>query len=340
MPAKAQKLRVGVAGSPPFTIHHNSTDSNNSEGISIEIWEELAASEKLEYELITKYSTAEAINEVIRGELDVVIGPISITSGRLQKVTFTQPFFLANIGLLVAGERPTLWSRFQPFFGLAFISSVGLLIILIFLVANLLWLAERRRNTEQFPKDYFHGVANGMWFALVTLTTVGYGDRAPITKTGRIIAGVWMIVTMVTISSLTAGITTTLTLALSNQTVLEFQNPEDIKNARISVVAGTTGEKWAQHYEARIILSETLDEAIQNLKDDRVDGVVFDVPALQYYLRQNPTENLKISPVSFATEHYGFVLSQNTPFREKFNIKILEMQENGKISEIESKWLY
>ncbi|MDY7004944.1 MAG: transporter substrate-binding domain-containing protein [Cyanobacteriota bacterium] len=332
--ARATKLRVGVAGSPPFVIK-----DRDFKGISIEIWQELASLEELEYQLIPQSSVNDGVDNIIRGELDLVIGPISITSDRLEQVAFTQPYFLANIGLLISGERPKLWSRIQPFFGLAFMSSVGLLVVLLFTVGNLLWLAERRRNTEQFPKDYWHGIGNGMWFALVTLTTVGYGDRAPITKTGRIIAGVWMMITMVTVSSLTAGIATSLTLSLSDQTVVQFTAPEDIKNSRIAVVRGSTGEKWAQRYEARISQTRTLVEAIDLLKLKEVDGVIFDAPALKYYLHTNPKENLKLSPVSFANESYGFMISPDSSLIEDFNIRILEMQESGKIRGIESQWL-
>ena len=73
-------------------------------------------------------------------------------------------------------KAPGLWARFKPFFGWAAVSSLGGLMILLFLVGNLIWLAERGRNAEHFPRQYLHGVGNGMWFALVTLTTVGYGD--------------------------------------------------------------------------------------------------------------------------------------------------------------------
>ncbi|NEN91172.1 MAG: transporter substrate-binding domain-containing protein [Okeania sp. SIO3H1] len=332
--ARATKLRVGVAGSPPFVIK-----DRDVQGISIDIWQELASLEGLEYQLIPQDSVKDSVDSMTRGELDVVIGPISITSDRLEKVAFTQPYFLANIGLLISGERPKLWSRLQPFFGLAFMSSVGLLVVLLFTVGNLLWLAERRRNTEQFPKDYWNGIGNGMWFALVTLTTVGYGDRAPITKTGRIIAGVWMMITMVTVSSLTAGIATSLTLSLSDQTALQFTAPEDITNSRIAVVRGSTGEKWAQRYGARISQTRTLVEAIDLVKLNEVDGVVFDAPALKYYLHTNPNENLKLSPVTFASESYGFMIFPDSSFLEDFNIRILEMRESGKIREIESQWL-
>ena len=334
LPAQAEKLRVGLAGSPPFVIK-----DDVFKGISVEIWQELALSEKLEYEFIPQNNLASSIESMTKGELDIVIGPISITSERLGKVAFTQPYFFGKVGLLVTSERPTVWSRIRPFFGLAFISSVCLLIVLLFVVGNLLWLVEKERNKEQFPQDYWHGVGNGMWFALVTLTTVGYGDRTPITKSGRIIAGVWMIFTTMTISSLTAGIATTLTLFLSNQGVAELSYPEDIKDLRISVVKGSTGEKWAKQYQARINQTQTLVDAINLLKLDEVDGVVFDAPALKYYLRNNPNDSLKLSPVDFATEAYGFMVSTDNSFLKKIDIKLLEMQENGKIGEIQSKWL-
>ena len=334
LPAQAEKLRVGLAGSPPFVIK-----DDVFKGISVEIWQELALSEKLEYEFIPQNNLASSIESMTKGELDIVIGPISITSERLEKVAFTQPYFFGKVGLLVTSERPTVWSRIRPFFGLAFISSVCLLIVLLFVVGNLLWLVEKERNKEQFPQDYWHGVGNGMWFALVTLTTVGYGDRTPITKSGRIIAGVWMIFTTMTISSLTAGIATTLTLFLSNQGVAELSYPEDIKDLRISVVKGSTGEKWANQYQARINQTQTLVDAINLLKLDEVDGVVFDAPALKYYLRNNPKDSLKLSPVDFATEAYGFMVSTDNSFLKKIDIKLLEMQENGKIGEIQSKWL-
>ena len=64
-------------------------------------------------------------------------------------------------------EKPSLWQRFRPFCEIAFLGSFGGVLILLFLVGNLLWLAERHKNSAHFPPAYLSGVGNGMWFALV-----------------------------------------------------------------------------------------------------------------------------------------------------------------------------
>ena len=394
VPAQAQKLRVGTAGSPPFVINCSVKENNrlrqageaagaggageapgaeeaeeageageaqeapgaeeapraeeeekslseqycDPKGISIDIWREIAGVENLEYELIPQEGVGAGIDAVVKGELDVLIGPVSITADRLQKVDFTQPYFLAEMSLMLPREPPSLWSVVRPLFQRAVIYSISGLLCALFVVGNLLWLAERRRN-EQFPKDYFTGVGNGMWFALVTLTTVGYGDQTPVTKAGRLIASVWMVVTMVTASSLTAGLATAFTLSLSQQPTEEFRRPEDIQDAWIGVVSGTTGAEWAAHYKARLLETESLNDTIDLLLSEQVDGVVFDRPALQYYLNQHRKVALRLAGFSFARENYGFVLPLKSPRLKRLNVALLQLQQEGQLKAIEDKWL-
>ncbi|MDJ0509774.1 MAG: transporter substrate-binding domain-containing protein [Crocosphaera sp.] len=323
-------LKVGVVGSPPFSKY----DKQSFQGISVELWQEIAANVNLQYQFIAQPRVEVGIERVVAGELDVLIGPISITTERFRKVAFTQPYFNAQIGLLVSEERLSVWNRIHPIFQVAVISSVGGLFVILFIVGNLIWLAETRRNPEQFPREYIRGVGNGMWFAIVTLTTVGYGDKAPVTKMGKIITSLWMLITTVAASSLTAGIATVMTLLLSAEGIDKFTQAENIQGKQIAVILGTTGEKWGQTYQARLLLSPTLDEAVKHLKAGQVEGVIFDVPALQNYLYRHPEAPFKVADVSIAFEDYGFVLPLESNLLRELNLSIIQLKQSGRLEEI------
>ncbi|MGK7878372.1 MAG: transporter substrate-binding domain-containing protein [Xenococcaceae cyanobacterium] len=337
--AQGQKLQVGVAGSAPFVIK----DEGKIKGISIDIWEEIASAERFDYELIPQENVPAGLNAVAQGKLDVLIGPISITPQRLarEKIEFTQPYFISQFGLLLPALRPSLWSRVAPLFGLAALSSIALLLVLLLIVGNLIWLAERRSNPEQFPPEYSNGVRNGIWFALVTLTTVGYGDRAPVTKAGQLIAGIWMVVTLVTVSSLTAGLASALTAVISGEKARErFRSLKDLAGARMAVVAKTAGAELAEDYQVILTERETLEKAINLVVKEQTDGVIFDRPALRYYVRQHPELKLRVSPLILGSDTYGFVVpANNDVLMKKLNFLLLELRAERRVREIADEWL-
>ena len=324
--APEQKLRVGVAGSAPFVIE----DEGKIKGISLDIWKEIASAGGLDYGLIPQKNVPTGLNAVAQGKLDLLIGQISITPQRLarEEIEFTQPYFIAQHGLLLPALRPSLWSRVAPLFGVAALSSIAWLLVLLFIVGNFIWLAERRRNPEQFPPEYANGVRNGIWFALVTLTTVGYGDRAPVTKAGQVIAGIWMVVTLVTVSSLTAGLAAAFTAMISGEKARErFRSLKELAGAQMAVVADTAGAEWAESYQARGIESETLEEAINLMVTGKTDGVIFNRPALRYYIRQHPELKLRVSPLILGYEVYRFAVpANNNALERKLNVLLLELR--------------
>lgn len=82
--------------------------------------------------------------------------------------------------------------------------------------AALVWLVERNVN------DDLAEFSEALWWAIVTVTTVGYGDITPLTATGRIVAGLLMVV----------GIGTIGLLASSLASVLVVKKEEDEQAAR------------------------------------------------------------------------------------------------------------
>jgi voltage-gated potassium channel len=77
------------------------------------------------------------------------------------------------------------------------LSALGLL----FLGAWLVMLFE-----SNAPGSNIHTYKDALWWAVVTVTTVGYGDRYPVTEGGRLVATVLMFVGIGLIGVLTATV--------------------------------------------------------------------------------------------------------------------------------------
>lgn len=332
-----EKLQVGVAGDPPI-IMGSLEQQEEPTGVTIEIWKELAIALKLDYELIYHHSVPEVMKALEREEIDVAIGSINITDKNISLFDFTQPIAQANLTVLVPSQPPTLWTVIKPFMGWVFLSSMGLIYLCLFIVGNLLWLVERRKNSEQFAESYFKGVSEGMWCALATFTTVGYGDRYPITDAGRFISGLWMLISLVTITTLTAGITTTLAIAFSSQPYREIQKPSDLQRVRLAAISDSTAVEWAKYYRARVTEVTHLSDAISLLKSDQVDGVIYTRLTLEHYLEENPQASYQLVQFNLGTQNYGIALTPNNPLTKKLNKKILSIEMQLRFQSIVEDW--
>lgn len=79
---------------------------------------------------------------------------------------------VSSIGRVIHARRDELWA------------SLSFMLILIIIASSLLYFAERDAQP-----DHFGSIPDAMWWAVVTLTTVGYGDIFPVTPVGKLLAG-------------------------------------------------------------------------------------------------------------------------------------------------------
>ena len=326
-------LRVGVAGNEPFVIHNE----NEQDGVSIEVWEAIALEAGWKFHTIAYHSVSEAIEALEKGDLDVVVGPTSITSARAERLRFSQPYYQASLSILSKSDSLSTWERIKPFFSIKLLFAVCIFLFILAIVGTLLWLAERKASPEQFPPDISRGIANGMWCAIVTMSTTGYGDIAPITFLGRVIAGMWMVISIIFATTMVAGIASTLTL--TGLGTNEISTIEQIRNKNVAVLNGSPAVDLLETFHANAVYIETLDEGYQLLMDKKVNGVVFDRPQLLYFLKNNPDPSVTISEAEYMRQGYGFAFPLNSTLVHTVNIKLLHLSEDGEMNRVVNQWV-
>jgi len=166
------RLSIAVRNIEPFAM----PDANGWTGYSVEFWEDAADRLGIPYDYIEVASVAEQLDAVRSGRTDAALGAISITAEREAAFDFSFPMYDSGLQILTRPETPSVWAQLLELFSTTVLYLLLVLIVLLVVVGHIVWLVERRTN-DDFPHSYLAGVWEGIWWAIVTMTTIGYGDR-------------------------------------------------------------------------------------------------------------------------------------------------------------------
>jgi ABC-type amino acid transport substrate-binding protein len=333
--AERDTLTVGIYHNPPFVIK---TEDSGFEGLSIELWENIAESADLTYRYELYSDFIGILKRLEYQEIDLTINPMDVNDSRVNKFDMTQPYFISSIGVAIPYlNRSPLAVFISNIFSLAFFEIIVLLILVIFIFGFFLWLVERRHNKFQFRPGLL-GLFDGLWWSAVTMTTVGYGDKAPKSNMGKAIAIIWMFTAVIIISSFTAGIASTLTIS-GLQT--DIKNAEDIRLVKnISVVGATTGESYLMQEDIPVhktYASPIL--ALRALAKKENDVLLYDRTILQYYInRLSLDEKVKLLPFTLKDNYQSFMLPKNHPDFDLINVGLMKEIQKERWGELQRKY--
>lgn len=326
----SQSIKIAVKEFPPFVF-------KDLRGFCIDMAIIICERNGLKPEFVYYNTVQEVLNAVETGECDINFSGITITAEREKRVDFSHPFF--DSGLIVAiKENPE--SRLSSL-ALKILKVIGysVLVFLIGLtvVAHAIWFIEKSDNNPKgFSTAYKRGIVDACWWAVVTMTTVGYGDKCPRKTIGRIIASIWMFIGIIWFAAFTATLTSSLTISRIGHG--EIEGLKDLSNKRVSVIKGTTSENFMRYHDVTVMLAESFDDLIRSLKAETVDAVVYDAPALMYMAKKDPS--IKVVGEMFDEQRYGVVFRQGAQnqYKEIFNVAILQIQKSGEYQKIYNKW--
>lgn len=328
-PLVSRELRIGYGGSEPFI----DLSTEAASGIAVDVWQEANRHTDLQFRQSASGTVPEMLELLKQGKIDAVVGPVSITEERHEEFGFTHPFYITSPAILTSRSDTSFWKMIQPFLSGPFLIGVSTLLGLLCIVGSIIWIVENKEN-DAWSRDPVKGIGQGIWFAIVTFTTVGYGDLVPVGKRGRFLAGVWMVTAMITASSLTAGIASAFTLFQLRHAAI--QHPSDLAGRTVAVVPGSSGEDFAVRYSRRIREVKNVSEAVELLKAGKVDALVYDYPVLNHLIESE--EELRLVRTHDLSEHYCFVFLKNDPAVRVLDTAILKIKEDGSLRKILERW--
>lgn len=298
---------IGVKQSPPFV---ELREGYAPDGLSLDFWSEVEGEAQILYEFREFQQLDELLKALQAGEIDMSINPITVTEERMKALDFAQPFYISGT-TLVRKHTGGWWAIFRNMFTWKFFSAVAALLFIILIFGLLMWAFERKKNKEMFGNS-IKGVGDGFWWSAVTMTTVGYGDKAPVTTGGRVIGFIWMFAAIILISSLTASIASALTVSTMEAKV---ESPEDLRRFTVGTINGSSSASYLEIFDVDYNEFRTVEDGLNAVKEGTIDIFVYDRPILKYFLNNFDFQGLRLSKKDLKTDYYSFTYPKNSPLR-------------------------
>jgi ABC-type amino acid transport substrate-binding protein len=172
------------------------------------------------------------------------------------------------------------------------------------------------------------------------MTTVGYGDKTPATPLGRLVAICWMFVGVLLVSAFTATVASSMSAARINNS---FNHISDFQHLACGVLKGSDAEDLATHFGLNSVPFESLEEALRQLAEKRLQVVVADKISLRYLQRQmareNPPARFEIPPFTIRSSFLAIPVRENHPDYDRINESLLNLTASPDWQQILVRWL-
>lgn len=316
-------LRVGVVVAPPFL----EKDANgHMRGLALDLWRDVARDMGIGWK-VAEYELEPLLEAVRNGTVDVGVSALSITPERETDMDFSQPFYYTGLGIAVPANARTGIAAFvlRIIFSTRLLLYVGSLLGLLLLVGTVVWAIEHRRNPEHFRPGRC-GIGDGLWWSAVTMTSVGYGDATPKSLAGRAVALVWMFASVALLASFTAGITSALTMENMGGAV---HGPEDLHKVRTGVMRDSAADEELVASHIGVRRFDSVVDGLRAVIGGEIDAFVHDQPILQYYRHKGYTGSVRVLPVFFDPQLYGFAFPRGSALRKAVNVAMLRRMEDA-----------
>ena len=325
LPPGSPEMRVGVFPLPPYAIR---MAGDQWGGVSVNLFRQCAEQFKLPYRLVAFDTIHAALAAIREGQIDLIASGLDVTPERERFMDFTRAFEQSGTSAVVRLDRsPTMAMLLRQVTQSHLPRMLAALLAIMVGMAVLLALFERRRNPAHFGGGWLQSVGESLWWSVTTMTTVGYGDRVPVTRAGRFLGGAWMLLAFVLMTVLGGVIASELTVTRFQPMI---RGVEQLKSVRCAAVQDSAAEATARVEGLQVQTFPTLDAALRGLQDLRVDAVLGDTASLRWLLRRGMYPDLAILPDPLVVDYVCLGVSDRAPpaVRDALNYWVLRISQS------------
>jgi ABC-type amino acid transport substrate-binding protein len=330
---RPHRLLVGIVATPPLYIK---TADNRWSGFGVELWKAVAEQLGVPFEFREFSEIGLVLDALEKREIDVI--PSLAVKERLEStMEFSQSYIKSGLSIAVPAENVEFrWFRiFEGIFSKNILKAVGLMIIMSFMAGIIVWSFERKHNSEMFGERAVRGFADGIWWAMVTMATVGYGDKSPKTMGGRIVALIWMIFSLIFIANFTANITTSLTISELKGRV---RGLNDLYDVRVGAVPHSEGFDFLTRRGISVIPFENNRKGLLAVAGKEIDAFVQDKNILKYLVKTQFPRQVHVLPETFHEYFVGIALQHDSPLRKSVNKALLKFMQTQAWTELVNRY--
>ncbi|XP_062316588.1 glutamate receptor U1 [Osmerus eperlanus] len=288
------------------------------------------------------------IGEVVRGEADLAIAPLTLTAAREKAVAMTKPFMQTGISILLKKdivEEAGFFDFLSPFsaetWGGILLAYLGTSAC-IFIVARLSPCEWSQPQTEENSFTLLHS----LWYTAGALTLQGAGPH-PKALSGRVICCTWWMFALVLLACYFSNLSSSQS---SDSTSLSVKGFEDLANQEaieFGTLAGSSTlaffknsnnpayRRIYEHMERSKSFVSSMDEGVRRAREGNYafigESVSLDLAVARHC-------DLVRAHEVIGMRGYSIAATIGSPLLKNLSVAILQLSEAGELAYLRSKW--
>ena len=330
-----EPLRVAVYDVPPYG--YIDTDGSIS-GVSVDLWRRVTEQMEWSFRLIPTSDMETILSGLEQGRFDAAIGAITITPERAARVDFSYPAHRSGVAIALRKETGPLFALVSYGTALSELSPLLVIIVAMLVVIGLvMWMIERRHHSAaEAPESAVVTLRDGLYWAVVTMTTVGYGDKTPKSTSGRLVAILWMFGSVVLVSLLSTSLVSRLTA--ERVETRDLAASIDLRGKKLAAVAQSSGAEYLDEQHLPYAKYKDLPEALDALASGKSDAVINSVGALQYFISRRYAKVLEVPQGLLAPAYMAIALPEHSPLKRSIDRALVKITNSPEWRTLEERF--